>query len=233
MKFGIVGGIGPASTIEYYNGIVAKYLSETGNYPSIVIDSIDMSQMIEYFSRSDYKNICFMITNSLKNLKNAGAECAVISSNTPHIIFDMIKENSPLPVISIVDVTCMYIKNMKFKNALILGTAFTMKSKMYEKALSYHGISSVTPSAYDIQKLHEIIYPNLENGIVVDNDKLKMIEISEHYISTYNTDTVILGCTEIPLMIKENDLSVPVIDTTQIHINAVIDKMCNCPDIRI
>ncbi len=227
MKFGIIGGIGPASTIDYYNGIVTKYLDELATYPSLVIDSINMTEIVGCFSQSDYNGVCQLLVSAIENLKNAGACYAAIASNTPHIVFDQLKDQSPLPLISIVEETCKCVIENNYKSVLILGTGFTMKSGMYENALLKHNISAFVPSAEDIENLHNIIFPNLENGIVLPEDKKKMVAISEHYISKYNIDAVILGCTEIPLMIHENDLSVPTINTTKVHIEAIARLMIN------
>lgn len=227
MKFGIIGGIGPASTVDYYNGIIEKYLEIEKTYPELVIESIDMNRMCGYFENKDYSNALSMLVSAVHNIKNAGAEYAAIASNTPHIIFDEICCNSPLPIISIVEETCKYIAANGFKKVLVLGTGFTMKSELYTKSLINYGIEAITPRPDDIEKLHSIIFPNLENGIIVAEDKAKMISISESYIKEFKADAVILGCTEIPLMIKEGDMSVPVINTTQIHIDAIADLMIN------
>lgn len=227
MKFGIIGGIGPASTIDYYNGIIAQYSAKTNNYPKLVIDSINMTEMLNFFTHLDYDGVCRLLASSLKNLKNANADYAAIASNTPHIIFDKLKKISPLPLVSIVEETCKFTAAAGYKKVLILGTAFTMRSRMYEKALLEYKIDTVIPSEHDIQILHDIIFPNLENGIIIPKDKQKMISVSEKYISEYKINAVILGCTEIPLMIKENDLSIPSINTTKIHINAIANLMIN------
>jgi aspartate racemase len=227
MKFGIIGGIGPASTVDYYNGIITKYLAELETYPKLVIDSINMSEMISYFSQSDYIGVCRLLVSAIENLKNAGACYAAIASNTPHIVFDQLKEQSPLPLISIVEETCKCAVKNKYESVLILGTGFTMKSGMYEKAFLKNNINALVPTLDDIESLHNIIFPNLENGIVLPEDKKKMIAISEKYISKYEVDAVILGCTEIPLMIKENDLSVRAINTTEVHIEAIARLMIN------
>lgn len=221
MKFGIIGGIGPASTVDYYKGIIEKSLEVGKIYPELVIDSIDMNRMCDCFENNDYNNALSMLTSSIYNLKNAGAEYVAIASNTPHIIFDEIKRHSPLPLISIVEETCKYIVAHEYKKVLVLGTGFTMKSELYTKSLIKYGIEVITPRPEDIEKLHSIIFPNLENGIIINEDKAKMIAISESYIKEFNVDAVILGCTEIPLMIKEGDISVPIINTTQIHIDAI------------
>lgn len=224
-KIGIVGGIGPASTLDYYSGLITRYTSRSKSYPQIAIESIDMNAMLEHFQKSDYDAVCDQIVGAIYNLRNAGAECAAIASNTPHILFDRIREKSPLKLISIVDVTCDYIEARGYRNVLVLGTAFTMKSGMYEAALKRRGIRAVVPGKADIDRLHAIIFPNLENGLVIPEDKEKMIEIAERYIAAEKIDAVILGCTEIPMMINEHDLSVPVINTTDIHIDAIAAYM--------
>lgn len=222
MKIGIVGGIGPASTLDYYRGIVNSCLAQTGSYPSVVIDSIDMNLMCGYFENQCYNGVLRMISDSLVNLKNAGADFAAIASNTSHIIFDRIKSVSPIPVVSIVEETCKYIKENGYKRILVLGTGFTMKSGMYEAALGEVNIKAFTPGENDIKAVNSIIFPNLENGVIINEEKKTMIDIAEKYISSYNIDAVILGCTEIPLMIKENDLSVPAINTAQVHIDSIV-----------
>lgn len=227
MKFGIVGGIGPASTVDYYNGIITKYLEVRKDYPELAIESINMNRMCDYFENKDYSNALSMLISAVYNLKNAGAEYAAIASNTPHIIFDEISRYSPLPIISIVEETCKYIFANEYKKVLVLGTSFTMKSELYTKSLMKYGIEAITPRTEDIERIHSIIFPNLENGIVIAEDKEKMISISESYIKEFNAEAVILGCTEIPLMIKEGDMSVPVINTTQIHIDAISNLLIN------
>lgn len=225
MYFGIVGGLGPASTVDYYNGIISQYLAACGGYPRLIIDSVDMNAMMDCFAAKDLDGVSDIIVQSLERLKNAGAEYAAIASNTPHIVIEEIMKRSPLPVISIVEETCKHLAENNCRNVLIFGTAFTMRSEMYENELAAYGINAVTPWEKDIDALHSFIFPNLENGIVIPEDKRKMIAIAERYIEQYDIDCVILGCTEIPLMIKEHDLSVPVANTTQIHIDAIAKMM--------
>jgi aspartate racemase len=230
MKFGIIGGIGPVSTVDYYNGIIANCLNAGKSYPELVINSIDMNRMCSYFEKEDYNNVLSVIVSALYNLKEAGADYAAIASNTPHIIFDEIKKYSPLPLVSIVEQTCKYIADKGYKKVLFLGTAFTMKSGLYAKSLKKFGIATIIPRPDDIETIHGLIFPNLENGIVIAEDKAKMIAVSEKYIKEFNIEAVILGCTEIPLMIKEGDMSVPVINTTQIHIDAISALLTNEKD---
>lgn len=224
-KIGLVGGIGPASTVDYYLGLINKCRAENSDdtYPEIVIDSINMHDMIKAFSENDCQTVCNMITESISSLKAAGAEIAAITSNTPHIIWDMIKDRLDVNTLSIVDCAVNYIKEKGFRRVLILGTEFTMKSGMYEKAFTENGITPIVPDSSDISVIAALIYPNLENGIVIPDDKVQMISAAEKYITSQSADAVLLGCTEIPLMIKEHDLSVPVIDTTSVHVSALYE----------
>lgn len=225
MKFGIVGGIGPASTLDYYDGLTKMHFDATGRCAPLVIDSMDMYAMTDLFSKGDNEGVVSLLLSSVENLKSAGATVAAMASNTPHIVFDALVERSPLPLISIVDETCKYIAKSGYKRALILGTAFTMKSGLYSTALESYGISAITPSEEDIALIHSFIFPKLENGIVDPDDKAKMIAAAERYISEQRADCVVLGCTEIPLMIKEGDLTVPTVNTAAVHIDAIAEFM--------
>lgn len=222
-KIGLVGGIGPASTVEYYLGIIEKSRIEQGEdvYPEIVIDSVNMLQHDKALAEKDYDKLCDYLFRSLCNLKAAGAEIAVITANSEHIVWNMICDRLPLPVISIVDATVREIEQRGFKKVLVFGTMFTLKSGLYENALNQHGITGIIPSDSDALIIGSLIYPNMENGIVIPNDRRKLIEIAEKYISEEKVDSMLLGCTELPLAIKPYDVSVPVLNTTEIHIKEI------------
>ena len=225
-KIGLVGGIGPASTIEYYTGLIQKCQKELGEnvYPEIVIDSVNMTVHDEAFRRKDYDKLCEYLLESLSNLKAAGAEIAAITANTEHIVWDMLLDKIPLPVISIVEAVVNTIKVGKFKRVLVFGTEFTLQSGLYEKALQKEEIISIIPTDEDIALIGKLIYPNLENGIVVEADKKQLIDLAEKYIREKKADAMLLGCTELPLAIKEGDISVPILNTTKIHIDEIYCK---------
>lgn len=224
-KIGLVGGLGPASTVDYYMDLVKLCHENFGEnvYPRIVIDSVDLGIHTEYFNKQDYKTIGDFIYESLVVLKNAGAEVAAVTANTEHIAWDYVKDRLPLPTISIVDATIAEIKRKGYKRVLTFATSWTLQSGLYEKAILEAGITPVVPNKEDQIILGNLIYPNLENGIVIPDDKVRMITLAEKYIKENDADALLLGCTEIPLMIKEGDVSVPVIDTTQIHIQAIFE----------
>ena len=223
MKFGIVGGIGPASTLLYYDQIINRVYSSTGDYPELVIDSIDMNRMLASFERGDDDAICDQLVGSIFNLRMAGADFAAISANTPHILFERINDRSPLPLLSIVEATVDQIAEARYRKVLVLGTGFMMKSRLYDLALECRGVATAPLSEEQADMLHPLFVPNLENGIVVPEDKARVIAFCEEIIVRESVDAVVLGCTEIPLMIREGDLSVPTVDTTGIHIRAIAD----------
>ena len=226
-KIGLIGGIGPASTIDYYWELNRLYHKDFGanNYPRIVIDSINMNDIISAFATQREDLVCEILENSINILKNAGAEVAAICSNTPHIVWEHVVNKFPLPVVSIIDANIAETQARGFSKILILGTLYTMKSGMYERAFTQKHIQSVTPSENDQEIIGNIIFPNLENGIVLPEAKATMIELAEKYIQNYHIDAVLLSCSEIPLMIHEGDLSVPTLNTTLIHTAAIYNAI--------
>lgn len=222
-KIGLIGGIGPASTVEYYLGLIQKSLNEQSNsvYPEIVIDSVNMLKHDMALENGDYSALGGYLLSSLFNLKAAGAEVAAITANTEHIVWNRICNNFPLPVISIVEETVKEIQRLHYEKVLIFGTESTLRSGLYEKALAANGIKTVIPANAEISLLGKLIYPNLENGVVIPSDKEKMIALANKYIDKENVDALILGCTELPLAIKPDDVNVPILNTTQVHINAI------------
>lgn len=224
-KIGLVGGIGPASTVDYYLGLIERCRAEFGEnvYPEIVIDSVSLTAATDFFAQNNFDGNAKLMLKSLADLKAAGAEIAAITANTEHIIWNKIKDFFEIPVVSIVEATAAEILRKGYKRVLILGTIFTMKSGLYEKPLAERGITPIVPTDEDKEKIANLFYPNLENGIVVPEDKMKMLEIVGKYVREKGADAVLLGCTELPLMIKDGDLDVPLLNTTQIHINAIFD----------
>ena len=228
-KIGLVGGLGPASTIDYYTGLIDKTKREQGQtvYPEIVIDSVNMTLHDKALVEKDYDRLSEYLIESIDNLKAAGAEIAAITANTEHIIWDMVCQRFILPVVSVVDATINEIKKNGYKRVLVFGTVFTLKSGLYDNALEKNEISAIVPTDNDAELIGNLIYPNLENGIVIPEDRQKLIEIAEQYIEKYNADAMLLGCTELPLAIKPGDVSVPVLNTTLIHIEEIYKRANN------
>ncbi|MCD6573539.1 MAG: amino acid racemase [Thermoplasmata archaeon] len=212
-KIGVVGGLSPESTILYYNHIVKRYYEIKGNYnfPEIIIYSLSFGKFSEAVKR---KNAPEEILKALEALKKAGADFAIISANTPHIFFDEIADASPLPVISIIDATIEKAKEYGLRKLLLLGTIFTMESEYFKNEYEKNGIEIVVPSKEERKVVNEIIFNELAKGIVKEKSRKRLLEIVESY---NEVDGIILGCTELPLILQQEHVSKKLLDTATIH----------------
>lgn len=227
-KFGLVGGIGPASTLDYYKGITEGYQARVGgdnNYPLMIIDSLNLAVMYSLAANKEWDEFTVRLVDSIKNLATGGAEFAAMAANTAHIMFEEISRQSPLPLISIVEETCKAAQAQHCQSVVIFGTAFTMSSGLFDNAFAKYGIAAHVPTAAEQKIIHNIIFPNLQAGLVLPEEKTAILQIAKRMISEKKADALILGCTELPLIIKEDDLDVLTLDTTQIHIDAILDYM--------
>jgi aspartate racemase len=227
LTVGIVGGIGPESTVDYYRGIINGYrsLSNGTDYPRIIINSINMTEMLELIERRDYQGVVNLLLNAVVALKSAGASFAVIGSNTPHVVFDSLQAQSPIPLISIVEATCKESLSLGLKKILLIGTRFTMQNHFYQNEFARHGITVIVPDAAEQEIIHNVIFPELEDGIVVPEKKNQVVSLCSNIIESAQCDGIILGCTELPLMLGEHDFDIAVLNTTRIHIDAIVEKM--------
>lgn len=226
-KVGLVGGIGPESTLEYYKGIIDGYRAKTGtdSYPLVIVDSLDLSVMYDLASKKLWPEFTKRLADSVANLAAGGAEFAAMAANTAHIVFDEVQRLSPLPLLSIVEETCRYARDKDCRKAVIFGTAFTMSSGLYTRAFAKYGIEAFVPEPEEQKAIHDIIFPNLQAGIVLPEEKKKILGIAERMISVKKADALILGCTELPLILRQDDIETLVLDTTKIHIDAIVDAI--------
>jgi len=223
-KVGLVGGIGPASTLDYYRGIIDGYRARTGSndYPFILIDSLNLTEMYDLVDRKQWQPFTAKLVESVNCLAAGGAEFAAMAANTAHIVFDEVRRQSPLPVLSIVEETCRRAEAQGCRRVIVFGTAFTMSSTLYTAAFAEYGIEAFVPTEAEQQAIHGIIFPHLQEGIVLPEEKQTMLAIARRMIADHQADGLILGCTELPLIIQPADLNIPLLDTTQIHIDAIV-----------
>lgn len=225
-KIGIIGGIGPESTIDYYRGIVKGFRERSGldEYPKILINSINMTEMLALVANKNWNRLIALLSDAVWDLKKAGAEMAAIASNTPHAVFDRVQERVDLPLVSIVDAVCRSAQKNGYRNVLLFGTLFTMRSDFYPDGFEKMGIHTIVPEPFAQQIIQDTIFPELEEGIVLPEKKHALLELAEDLIREDNADALVLGCTEFPLMVMDHDVSVPVLNTTMIHIDAILDE---------
>ena len=220
-KLGLIGGIGPESTLLYYKKITEKVYKREKLFPPLLIESLDVYRVL-----LRAKGLCrpygvFSYTG-ITNLAAGGAQVVAMTGNTPHIVFDELSANSPVPLVSSVAVTADYVAMRGLKRPLLLGTLFTMREDFFKKAFRDAGIEAIVPEEGDQLKVHEIIEKELEAGIVTEKAQKYFSDLVEEMIGSHHIDTLILGCTELPILFEMMNISVPVVDVTDVHVEALI-----------
>lgn len=228
-RIGIIGGLGPEATIDYYKKIIDAFNkinnNNSLNYPDIVIYSVNMASFFSMLNKKDYTEAAKYISGNIENLAKAGADFAVISANTPHFFFDEIKSGSPLPMISIVEAAAKEARKKKLKNCGLLGTRFTMESQFFDKVFANYGIDIITPSETQKEQINELLFRELELGIFKESTKKELLETVQNMIDQHSIDSVILGCTEFPIMFTDDSYcGIPFLNTTRIHVKAIVEE---------
>ena len=225
---GIVGGIGPESTIEYYRSIISSYREQKqdGSYPSILINSIDVTKMLGLIGENKLKEVTDYLAEEVQVLAKAGADFGLLAANTPHLVFDDISRQSPIPLISIVEVTCKEAQTLGLKKLGLFGTRFTMQMKSYLDVFSRTGIMIVVPETKDQDYIHEKYLSELVNGIFLPETRKQLLTIVDRMIADQGIEGLILGGTELPLILKENVYNgIPFLDTTRINVKHIVSEL--------
>ncbi len=225
---GIIGGIAPESTVEYYRLIIAAYRKRKndGTYPPIFINSIDMKKMLDFISSNDLEGVTEYLLNEVKKLKQAGADFGLLASNTPHIVFAGLQRKSPIPLISIVEAACEAAKGLGIKKVGLFGTRFTMRGRFYPEVFSKQGITLVVPDTDDQDYIHEKYMGELVNGIFLSETREKLLAIADRLRERDGIEGLILGGTELPLILKDIEgRKIRFLDTTKIHVERAVAQM--------
>ena len=225
MKIGIVGGLGPESTVDYYRMIIEMYRTakNDGSYPEIIISSVDMKRSLELSEQGDLSGLTEFILVGIQSLAKAGSDVGIIASNTPHIVFDDVQKRSPIPLLSIVEETANYVAAKGIKNVGLLGTRYTMQSDFYQKVLQRYNIASVVPHQDDQDYIQQKLFSEIEFGIFKDETRSSLIDIVQRMKNEFAVQGVILGCTELPLILTNDECGIPFINPSRIHSASVVD----------
>jgi aspartate racemase len=225
---GIIGGVGPESTIDYYRSIIRLYRQRKGDgsYPEIVINSIDLKREMDLVEHNQLGELTTCLLEELEKLARAGADFGLIASNTPHIVFDDLRPRSPIPLISIVEATCEAAKTMDLKRVGVFGTSFTMQGRFYRDVFSRAGVELVVPDSKDQQYVHDKYMNELVNGVFLPETREGLLKIVDRLRQTRKIQGLILGGTELPLVLKEEmHNGLPILNTTKIHVEAAVSEM--------
>jgi aspartate racemase len=225
---GIVGGIGPESTIEYYKHVVAMYRERVrdGSYPRMILNSIDLKQMVDFFQADRLSEVAEVLVSAVGVLERAGADFAVLAANTPHVVFPAVRERSRLPLISIVEATRDAAQALGLKRIGLLGTRFTMQGRFYPDVFTSAGITLVMPEAAEQAYVHEKYMGELLNGVLLDETRSGLLKIVERLKRGQHIEALILGGTELSLILRDPaEAGLPLLDTTRIHAQAIVERM--------
>ncbi len=227
-RLGIVGGIAPESTIEYYRLIVATYRSRVtdGSYPPLVINSIDMNRMRGFIEAGELDRLAEYLLGELRRLADAGADFALLASNTPHIIFDELARRSPVPLLSIIGAALDAAVALGLRKVGLLGTRFTMRGGVYNRVFAGAGVEVVTPPEDDQAYVHEKYMGELIEGVFLEETRAGLLAVVDRLKERAGIEGVVLGGTELPLILRDPaGRGMPFLDTTRIHAERAVAEM--------
>jgi len=224
---GLIGGVGPESTIEYYRYLIAGYREQRdGNYPPIIINSVNLKMYLALINAGELGKFADELVIAVEKLASAGADFAAFASNTPHIVFDEIQSRSRIPLISIVEATCEKVKSLGMKNVGLFGTRYTMQAKFYPEVFSRAGINLVTPNDEEQNYIHDKYMNELLNNIFLPETRERMLAIADELKTRHGVEGLILGGTELPLLLRdEAHNGIPLLDTTRIHVERLVAEL--------
>jgi aspartate racemase len=223
---GMIGGIGPESTIDYYKRLLdgTRKRYPGGPSPSIIINSIDLQKGLDLLGANRLSELTEYIVPEVMRLKGAGVDFGFLAANSPHIIFDDIARRSPIPLISIVEATCAEAKSRGFKKLGLLGTRFTMEGRFYPEVFAREGIALAIPRAEERDYVHDKYLNELIPGQFLPQTREGLLAIARRLRDEEGIEALILGGTELPLILTDSSvLGIPYLDTTQIHVEAILD----------
>jgi aspartate racemase len=225
---GIIGGIAPESTIDYYRLIIACYRRQKpdGSYPPILINSIDLKKVLDFVGANQLGGLIDYLVAELMRLAHAGADVGLLASNTPHLVFDGLQQQSPIPLVSIVEAACEATRALKLRKVGLFGTRFTMQGRFYADVFARDGISVIVPELSDQEYVHGKYMSELVNGIFRSETREGLLRIVDRLKAKEGIEGLILGGTELPLILRDvPDGEIPFIDTTKIHAEQAVAQM--------
>jgi aspartate racemase len=225
-KIGLIGGIGPESTLDYYERITDAFRAEEvePDYPEIVLYSVNLSELMAILKAGDMDTLANWLVDKVRALHRAGADFAAIGSNTPHVVFDDVAARSPIPLVSIVEATAQRAARLGLKKLGLMGTRFTMRATFYPRVFEEKGLSIVVPDAESQHLIQHRLETEIELGVFKDSTHEELLTIAKRMIDLESVEGVILGCTELPLILPQDAYDgTPFLNTTAIHVSSIVE----------
>jgi aspartate racemase len=223
-RIGILGGMSPESTVAYYQYITRTYTERYGDhgYPEVLIYSVSFQPYVDWPDEGRWDRVAEGLSAAARQLEAAGADFIVIATNTMHLVVEEVQAAVSVPVLSLLDAVGDVIRSRGLRVAGLLGTRFTMEKVFYAEALAEKGIRVLVPEANERRFVDDVIYRELVSGEIRETSRRRFVEIIEG-LAARGAQGVILGCTEIPLLVRRCDVEVPLFDTTLIHAEAALN----------
>lgn len=224
---GLIGGTGPESTIEYYRLLTAQYREKAdGASPLLIINSVNLKQMIEWMGANELGKVTDSLVNAFAQLQKAGADFGALTANTPHIVFDELKQRCSLPLISIVEATCERVQALGFKTVGLFGTRYTMQAPFYPSVFSRTDVKLVMPNDQEQEFIHDKYFNELLKDVFLPETRTSLLAIADKMKARHGIEGLILGGTELPLVLRDEEHNgIRLLDTTSIHVDRLIDEM--------
>src|SRR5450755_1582435 len=225
---GMIGGLGPESTIDYYRSIIARYRARKpdGGYPHIIINSLDVDKGIAMLDAGRLDQLADYLASGVEALVRAGADFGFIAANTPHLVFDEVQRRSAIPLLSIVRATSDHAKALGLKKAGLFGTGFTMRASFYPEAFQRAGIALVPPQESERDFIHKKYLGELLKNQFLPKSREEIMRIAQRLKTEEGIEALVLAGTELPLLLRDAvDQGIGFLDTTVIHVEAVVDEL--------
>ena len=224
---GLIGGTGPESTIDYYRLLTAQYREKAdGASPPVVINSVDLKRMIAWMGAGELGKVTDYLAGEFERLQRAGVDFAALTANTAHIVFDELQQRTSLPLISIVEATCERAQSLGLKSVGLFGTRYTMQGPFYPKVFSRTDVKLVVPNTEEQDYIHEKYFGELLKDVFLPETRARFLAIADEMKAREGVEAVILGGTEIPLLLRtEEHNGIQLLDTTRIHVDRLIKEM--------
>ena len=223
-RIGILGGMSPESTVEYYRHITRTYTERFGDYgyPEVIIYSVSFQPYVDWPESERWDLVAQGLSEAGRRLEAAGADFIAIATNTMHLVLDQVRTNVEVPVLSLLDAVSDAILAQGMRTVGLLGTRVTMEKPFYRDALARQGIDVLVPDAEERAHVDQVIYDELVAGELRDTSRAAFVAIIDG-LAERGAEGVVLGCTEIPLLVGPRDAGIPLFDSTIIHAEAILD----------
>jgi aspartate racemase len=223
----MIGWLGPESTVDYYRSIIARYRARKsdGGYPHVIINSLDIDKGIALLDAGRLGDLADYLAAGVELLARAGADLGFIAANTPHLVFDEVQRRSAIPLLSIVRATSDYAKALGLKKLGLFGTGFTMRASFYPEEFQRVGIALVRPKESEREFIHRKYIDELLNNRFLPETRAEILRIAQRMKNEDAIEALVLAGTELPLLLRDSTTGIEFLDTTVIHVEAIVDEL--------